>query len=407
MLDPHTLKADFPILQQQINGHDFAYLDSAATSQKPQSVLDTLNAYYREYNANVHRGLYQISEKATSMYEHARGTVAQYIHASPEEIIVERGATEGINHAARLLEQNVLKTGDTIVVSVTEHHSNIVPWQLISKKNGYRLEFLDVDPEGRFDLAQYQKLLQAGVKVVALQHVSNVTGVIHPLESMIAQAHQNGALTVIDASQSVPHMAVDVQKLNCDFLAFSGHKMLAPTGIGILYGKREHLEKFEPVFGGGDMILEVRKEYSTWNDLPWKFEPGTPPIAGLIGLAAAIDYLQKVGIDHIEQHEKELTRYTIRELGQIEDLRILGPSDDSNRIGAVSFTLGEIHPHDIAAILDQYGVAVRAGHHCAQILHRHFGVNASARASLYLYNTKQDIDQLVGGLKEVVKKLER
>ncbi len=398
MLDPHEIKKDFPLL----NGSPLVYLDNGATSQKPQVVLDAMNEYYTKNNANVHRGLYALSEKATAEYEGARKVIADFIQAEAEEVIFQKGATEGLNHVARLLAENVLKKGDTILLSVSEHHSNIVPWQMVAKKHELKLSFLPVTDEGRFDLNVFEQEISKA-KVLSVQYVSNVTGVIHPVAKMIQTAKKYGVITILDACQAAPHMALDVKKLDCDFLVFSAHKMLGPTGFGVLYGKKEWLEKLEPVFGGGDMIKEVHQEYSTWNDLPWKFEPGTPPIAEAIGTKAAVQYLQNVGWENLHEAEQKLTAYTLEKLAEIPQVRIIGPKDMKDRIGVISFTIANIHPHDIAQVLDQHNVAIRAGHHCAQPLMEFFNVPATARMSLYLYNTQEDVDRCVAAIRAVIK----
>lgn len=402
MFDAKKIKQDFPILRQKIHGHPFAYLDNAATSQKPKQIIESITKYYEEYNANVHRGLYQISEKATQEYENSREVIARFIGADSKEIIFEKSATAALNHIARLLSENYLKPGDTIALSVAEHHSNIVPWQIVAKKYGYKLVFLDVDPEGRIDLVSLDKVFQ-DVKVVSVQYVSNVTGVIQPVAEIMQKAKEKGALVILDACQAAPHLTLNVKTLDCDFLVFSSHKMLGPTGFGVLYGKEKWLSKFEPVFGGGDMILEVHQDYFTTNELPWKFEPGTQHISGAIGTRAAIEYLEKVNRAEMMQHEKSLTEYALNKIGEVPGLAVVGPKSTEQRIGAISFTLAGIHPHDIASVLDQHGVAIRAGHHCAQPLMEFFVLPATARISLYLYNTEEDIDQAVVGLQAAVK----
>jgi cysteine desulfurase/selenocysteine lyase len=404
MFDVHQIRKDFPVFNQKINGYPLAYLDNAASSQKPSQVVKTMCDYYKNDNANVHRGIHTLSERATEEYEQTREIVRSFINASSiEEIIFVKGATDGLNQAALLLADNVLQKGDTILLTLSEHHSNIVPWQLLAKRRGYNLSYVPLDSEGHYDLEAFQKLITEKVKVLALQHISNVTGIVHPIESMIKKAKELGIYTVVDACQSAPHYTLDVQKMDCDFLTFSSHKMLGPTGFGILYGRRELLEKFEPVFGGGDMISEVNKDYSTWNQLPYKYEPGTPHIAGSVGLGAAITYLEKIGMGNIHEHEMMITEYTLQKLQEIPQVHIIGPKTTKDKIGVVPFTIEGIHPHDIAQVLDQYGVAIRVGHHCAQLLHKSLSLPASARASFYLYTTKEEIDQFIDALHQVIK----
>lgn len=406
MFDSHTVRKDFPILNQNINGYPLAYLDNAASSQKPRVVIETIQRYYERDNANVHRGIHTLSERATALYEKTREITQQFIHARyKEEIVFVKSATDGLNQTALLLADNVLQHGDTILLTVSEHHSNIVPWQLLAKKRGYKLLYIPVDDEGNFQLDTFEKLITENVKVLTFQHISNVTGIIHPIEKMIQKAKEYGVYTVIDACQSAPHYMLDVQHLDCDFLTFSSHKMLGPTGFGILYGKKELLERFEPIFGGGDMISEVHLDYSSWNQLPYKFEPGTPHIAGSVGFGAAIEYLQKIGLENIHQHEKMITQYTFDKLQEIPRVHIIGPHSTDHKIGVVPFTIEGIHPHDIAQVLDQYGVAIRVGHHCAQLLHKSLKLTspASARASFYLYTTKEEIDQFIDALHKVIK----
>ena len=404
MFDATLIKQDFPILQQQINRYPLAYLDSAASSQKPSIVIDAITKYYTSYNANVHRGIHTLSELATTAYEKTRELVAQFIHSPGiENIIFTKGATEGLNIAARLLSENVLQPEDTVLLSLSEHHSNIVPWQLLAKRYGYSIDYIPVTSDGHFDMEVFEKIITTKrVKVVAIQHVSNVTGIIHPIEQMIQKAKQQGCYTVVDACQSAPHIPINVQTLDCDFLAFSSHKMLGPTGFGILYGRKELLEQYEPLFGGGDMISEVLASHSTWNTLPYKFEPGTPHMAGSIGFGKAIEYLNNLGMEQIMKHEIAITEYALRQLSEIKQLTVIGPVSTEDKIGVIPFTIKNIHPHDIAQILDQYGVAIRVGHHCAQLLHRSLCLNATARISTYLYTTKEDIDQCVQALHKVI-----
>jgi cysteine desulfurase/selenocysteine lyase len=393
------IRKDFPILERQVHGKPLVYLDSAASSQKPLSVIEAMNTYYRTYNANVHRGVYAISEEATAAMEKARVKVARFINArQSKQVIFTRNTTESINLVAYCWGAANISAGDLIVLTELEHHSNLVPWQLLAQRTGARLEFVPVTDDGLLRLDIYQQLLQQQPKLVAFAHMSNVLGTINPAEEMIAQAHAVGALVLIDAAQSVPHLPVDVQALDVDFLCFSAHKMLGPTGIGVLYGKRDLLEAMPPFMGGGDMIRTVKLRESTWNDLPWKFEAGTPAIAEAVGLGAAVDYLSALGMRAVLQHEREITTYALEQLQSVPGLSIYGP-DASNRGGVVSFTLDDIHPHDLASILDQeVGVAIRAGHHCAQPLMERYGLAATARASFYVYTLKEEIDILVQGL---------
>jgi cysteine desulfurase/selenocysteine lyase len=397
----YDIRDDFPILSHQVHGKPLVYLDSTASSQKPNAVIDTMNVYYQTYHANVHRGVYQISEEATAAMEKARVKVARFINArQSKQVIFTSGTTGSINLVAYSWGYANIHTGDLIVLTEMEHHSNLVPWQLLAQRSGARLEFIPVTDDGLLRLDIYEQLLQQQPKLVAFTHMSNVLGTINPARQMIAQAHAAGALVLLDAAQSVPHIPLDVQALDVDFLAFSGHKMLGPTGIGVLYGKRDLLEAMPPFMGGGDMIRTVHLRESTWNELPWKFEAGTPAIAEAIGLGAAVDYLNTLGMEQVRQHEQEMTVYAMAQLQAIPQLKIYGPSP-AQRGGVVSFTLDDIHPHDLASILDQEtGVAIRAGHHCAQPLMERYELTATARASFYVYTIKEDIDTLVQGLKK-------
>ena len=397
--DIETTRSDFPILARQVHGNPLVYLDSAASSQKPQAVLDALDTYYKTYNANVHRGVYAISEEATAGMEKARVKVARFINArQSKQIIFTRNTSESINLVAYSWGNTNIHAGDLIMLTEMEHHSNLVPWQLLAQRSGARLEFVPVSDDGLLRLDIYEQLLQQQPKLVAFTHMSNVLGTINPAKQMIAQAHAAGAITLVDAAQSVPHLPVDVQGLDADFFCFSSHKMLGPTGIGVLYGKRALLEEMPPFMGGGDMIRTVHLREATWNDLPWKFEAGTPAIAEAIGLGAAVDYLNTLGMDAVRQHERTITAYAMEQLRTVPELTIYGP-DAEQRGGVISFNLGEIHPHDLASILDQQvGVAIRAGHHCAQPLMERFGLAATARASFYVYTNTEDIDTLVQGL---------
>lgn len=397
------IRRDFPILTRKVHGKPLVYLDSAASSQKPRAVIDAMNVYYETYNANVHRGVYEISEEATAAMEKARVKVAHFINARQgKQVIFTRNTTESINLVAISWGGANIARGDLIVLTEMEHHSNLVPWQLLAQRTGARLEFVPVTDDGLLRLDIYEELLRQQPKLVAFTHVSNVLGTINPAQDMIAQAHAVGAVVLLDAAQSVPHLPVDVQALDIDFLCFSSHKMLGPTGIGVLYGKRDLLEAMPPFMGGGDMIRTVGLRQSTWNDLPWKFEAGTPAIAEAIGFGAAVDYLKALGMERVLQHEQALTRYAMEQLQAVPGLTIYGP-EASKRGGVISFTLGDIHPHDLASILDQQvGVAVRAGHHCAQPLMERFGLSATARASFYVYTIKEEIDILAQGLQQAI-----
>ncbi|MCG6978598.1 cysteine desulfurase, partial [Lactococcus lactis] len=375
------------------------YLDNAATTQKPWKVLAAIKDYYENDNANVHRGVHTLAERATEKYEAAREKVRQFINAkSTKEVLFTRGTTTSINWVAQFAGQ-ILKAGDEIVISIMEHHSNIVPWQEVAKKTGAILKFVYLK-DGQLDMDDLRKKITNQTKFVSIAHVSNVLGTINPVEEITKIAHEHGAYMVVDGAQSTPHMAIDLQKMDVDFFAFSGHKMMGPTGIGVLYGKEELLNQFEPVEFGGEMIDFVYESHSTWTELPWKFEAGTPNIAGAIALGAAIDYIQELGIDQIHQHEIELIDYLMPKLQEIEGLKIYGPKDNVKRGGLIAFNIEGLHPHDVATALDMEGVAVRAGHHCAQPLLNYLETPATARASFYLYNTKADCDKLVEALKK-------
>ncbi|MFB3236616.1 cysteine desulfurase [Staphylococcus pseudintermedius] len=399
-LNVETIIKDFPILEQQVNGKRLAYLDSTATSQKPKQVIDALSDYYERYNSNVHRGVHTLGSLATDGYEGARETVRRFIHAKYfEEIIFTRGTTAAINMIAHSYGDANVGEGDEIVVTQMEHHANLVPWQQLAKRQGATLKFIPMAEDGTITLEAVRETVSERTKIVAIAHVSNVLGTINDIKAIAEIAHEHGAIISVDGAQSVPHMKVDVQDLNVDFYSFSGHKMLGPTGIGVLYGKREHLNQMEPTEYGGDMIDFVDLYDSTWTDLPTKFEAGTPLIAQAIGLQAAIEYIESIGFDAIHEHEQALTTYAYEQMSQIEGIDIYGPSKDK-RAGIITFNLKDVHPHDVATALDTEGVAVRAGHHCAQPLMKWLNVSSTARASFYIYNTKEDIDQLVEGLKQ-------
>ncbi|GGK22047.1 cysteine desulfurase SufS [Caldalkalibacillus thermarum] len=390
------IRAQFPILNQEINGHPLVYLDNAATSHKPLPVIEALEKYYRLYNSNVHRGVHTLGNYATEGYEGAREKVRRFINAkSTQEIIFTRGTTTALNLVATGYARQVCREGDEIVITPMEHHSNLIPWQQAAKATGATLKYIDLNEDGTLNMDDARQKITPNTKVVSCTHVSNVLGTINPIKELAQLAHANGAVMVVDGAQSTPHMKIDVQDLDVDFFAFSGHKMCGPTGIGVLYGRKKLLEEMEPVEYGGEMIDTVELYESTWKELPHKFEGGTPIIAGAIGLGAAIDFLEDVGLDNITKHEHELTAYAMERLQEIEGLTIYGPKE---RGGLVTFNLADVHPHDVATVLDSYGIAVRAGHHCAQPLMRWLNVTATARASFYLYNTKEEIDKLVDGL---------
>ncbi|NJN86487.1 MAG: SufS family cysteine desulfurase [Leptolyngbyaceae cyanobacterium SL_7_1] len=400
------VRADFPILHQQIHGKPLVYLDNAATSQKPLVVLDALQNYYQQDNANVHRGVHTLSSRATDAYEGARDKVAAFVNAaSRQEIVYTRNASEAINLVAYSWGTSNLQAGDEIILSVMEHHSNLIPWQLLAQRTGAVLKFVELTETEEFDLEHFKSLISDRTKLVAIVHVSNTLGCINPVQEITAIAHQHGAKVLIDACQSVPHMAVDVQAIDCDWLVASGHKMCAPTGIGFLYGKLDLLRSMPPFLGGGEMIADVFLDHSTYADLPHKFEAGTPAIAEAIALGAAVDYLSAIGMETIHTYEAELTAYLWQQLQQVPQIRLYGPKPDANgegRAALAAFTTAAVHPHDLSTILDQAGVAIRAGHHCTQPLHRFLGAQSTARASLHFYNTREEIDTFVAALKEAI-----
>ena len=397
MIDVEKIRKDFPILDQIVNDEPLVYLDNAATTQKPKAVLEAVDRYYQEDNANVHRGVHTLAERATASYEAARETVRRFINASStKEVLFTRGTTTGLNWIGRFAEE-ILEEGDEVLISIMEHHSNILPWQEACRKTGAKLVYAYLK-DGGLDLEDFREKLTDRTKFVSITHASNVLGVINPIQELAQLAHEKGAIVVVDGAQSVPHMKIDVQKLDADFFVFSGHKMAGPTGIGVLYGKEHYLNQMSPVEFGGEMIDFVYEQSATWKELPWKFEAGTPNMAGAIGLAAAIDYLEAIGMDAIEHHEQDLIAYVFPKLQAIEGLKIYGSQDLAKRSGVISFNLGDLHPHDLATALDYEGVAVRAGHHCAQPLIQYLEVPATARASFYLYNTKEDCDKLVEAL---------
>jgi cysteine desulfurase/selenocysteine lyase len=394
-----SVRGDFPLLKQRMNGKPLIYLDSASTSQKPHVVIEALRRYYEEYNANIHRGIYRIAEEATMRYEEARAKVARFINARrPEEVVFTRGTTESINLVAYAWGRANIRQGDEILLTEMEHHSNIVPWQLLAAEKGARLRYLPFDGQGRLAVEELDTLLTERTKLVAVTHQSNVLGTINPVKEIARRAHAIGALVLVDGAQSVPHIPVDVQDLGCDFLAFSRHKMCGPTGAGALWARYELLEAMPPFHGGGEMIMLVQLHETTYKDPPHKFEAGTVNIADSIVLGTAIDYLEGLGMEAIRHHERQLATYALGQLREVEGVRTFGLEDTEQRGGAIALDLAGIHPHDVAQVLDQEGIAVRAGHHCAQPLHRRLGLAASVRASLYLYNTPEDIDALVQGL---------
>src|SRR5213593_3932328 len=401
--DVAKIREDFPILHRQVDGRTIAYLDNAATTQKPKQVIDTLVNYYTNYNANIHRGIYRISEEATAAHEAARAKIAQFINASsPQEIVFVRGTTEAINLVAQSWGRHNLGPGDGIILTQMEHHSNIVPWQLLCRERHSHLKYVGITDDGHLDGSDYQMQLENdGAKLVTVSHASNVLGTINPVREMIRDAHKHDSRVLVDAAQSVPHMPVDVQDLDCDFLAFSGHKMCGPTGIGVVYAKGNLFHEMDPFHGGGEMISEVHSYESSWKPPPYKFEAGTTNIEGAIGLGAAVDYLSGIGLRKIRLHEREITAYAMDKLSRIKGLTIYGPPDPQARGGVVSFNLGDIHPHDMATLLDEDGIAVRSGQHCAQPLHERLGIPATTRASFYLYNTEDEVDRLASSLERI------
>ncbi|MGO4107936.1 cysteine desulfurase [Paenibacillus sp. YAF4_2] len=392
-----AVREQFPILHQKVNGHPLVYLDSAASSQKPRSVIDAVSRYYELDHSNVHRGVHTLGSRATDAYEGAREKVAKFLNAkSAEEIVFTRGTTTALNLVASSYARSVCKEGDEIVITPMEHHANLIPWQQAAKATGATLKYIPLQPDGTISLADVEQTITTNTKVVAMTYVSNVLGVVNPIKEVTAIAHRYGAVMVVDGAQSTPHMKIDVQDLDCDFYGLSGHKMCGPTGIGALYGKKSLLANMEPIEFGGEMIDFVDLYESTWKDAPYRFEGGTPIIAGAVGLGAAIDFLEQIGMDEIDKHEKHMAAYAYEKLSQLDDITIYGPK--ANRVGLVTFNLGDIHPHDVSTVLDSYGIAIRAGHHCCQPLMRWLNVSATARASFYLYNNEEEVDRLVEGL---------
>ena len=397
MYDVEEIRRDFPILERRINYKKLVYLDSAATSQKPRQVLHALSEYYEEHNANIHRGVHSLAEEATAAYEGARGKVARFLGAPDTTgLILTRGTTESINLVAHAWGRKTLREGDEILLTEAEHHSNLVPWQLVAQATGARLRFIPIREDGTLDMEEAERLIGPRTKLVGCIHASNVLATINPVRKLAELTHEAGALMLVDGAQSAPHLPVDVEALGCDFFACSGHKMLGPTGVGALWGRPEILEEMDPFLGGGEMIREVHLDHSTYNDLPYKFEAGTMNIAQAVGLGAAVDYLDELGMENVREHERRLGEYAYRRLSELGGVTTYGPKED--RTGLVSFSLPDLHPHDISQLLNEEGVAIRSGHHCAQPLMRRLGVTATARASFYLYNTKAEVDELVEGL---------
>ena len=404
MLDVKTIRQDFPILSRKVHGKPLVYLDNAATSQKPRSVIDALTDYYEGYNSNVHRGVHTLSMEATDGFEEARQKVADFIKAdTPESIVWTRNTTEAINLVANTWARQNIEAGDEIVVTHMEHHSDLVPWQQVVKQKGATLRFLPLAADGTLDLTDLDSIINPKTRLLAMVHASNSLGTINPVKELAARARAVGATVLVDGAQSVPHQPVDVNDLDCDFLAFSGHKMLGPTGIGVLYAKREVLEGMEPFLTGGEMVLEVSYEDASWNDLPMRFEAGTPNIADAIALGAAVDYLEELGMDNVREHEVQLTDYALTAFRELEELDLFGPLDAEKRGGIISFHSSDVHPHDLGTFLDSEGIAVRTGHHCTMPLMGMLGVAATARASFYMYNTEEEVDTLVDALKRALR----
>ncbi len=399
-LDVERIRKDFPILERKVHGKPLVYFDNAATSQKPRQVIDALVRYYEEYNANIHRAVHTLGEEATAAYEEAREKVARFINApSTESIVFTRNTTEAINLVSYSWGRANIHEGDEILLTEMEHHSNLIPWQRLAAETGATIRYIGLTDDQTLALDGMENLFEANTKMVAMPHASNSLGTINPVEKIAEEARRRGVMFLVDGAQGAPHLPVDVQAIGCDFYAFSSHKMLGPTGVGVLYGRRELLEEMDPFLGGGEMIRKVTFEGATWNDLPWKFEAGTPNIADVIAFGSAIDYLSELGMENVREHEIEITAYALDRLRQLNDITLYGPNDPAERGGVVSFNLGEIHPHDIGQVLDQYGVAVRAGHHCTQPLMRSLGVAGTARASFYMYNTPEEVDVMIEALK--------
>ena len=409
MLNPYKVREDFPILKRKINGYPLIYFDNAATTQKPKQVIEAVKKFYERHNANIHRAVYTLSQEATELYEEARREVAKFINAgSVEEIVFLRGTTEAINLVAYAWGLRKLERDDEVLISLMEHHSNIVPWEILSKIKGFKVKYIDVNDDGTLNWEALEEAISAKTKIVSITHVSNVTGAINDVKRVAKIAHEHGAILMVDGAQSVPHMPINVQDLDVDFLAFSGHKMLGPTGIGVLYGKFEFLREMEPFHGGGEMIKEVSFNPAdgscrvSWNDPPWKFEAGTPNISGAVGLMAAVKYLKSLGMENVEKHEAYLTEYALKRLCEIPEVTVHGPKDPSKRSGIITFNIKGFESHDVALFLDSYGIMIRTGFHCAQPLHQKLGLPSSARASFYVYNTKEEIDKFIDAIKSLV-----
>ena len=401
IVNSYELRNDFPIFKKKINGKDLVYLDNASTTQKPYSVINSITDFYSNYNSNIHRAVYQLAEEATDLYEQSRKKIANFINVRPEEIVFTRNTTESINLIAHSWARSNLKKDDVIAITEIEHHSNIVPWQILCQEIGTRLEYVGIDESGFLDVEYLIELISSRkVKLVSISHMSNVLGTIVPIERIIKTAHQYKIPVIVDGAQSVPHMPVDAKNLDCDFLVFSAHKMLGPTGVGVLYAKKEFLEKMKPFMGGGDMIKEVFKFHTNYNEVPYKFEAGTPNIADVVGFGAAVDYLEKIGMENIRKHEIYLTEYALESMQSLKYITIYGPMDSKFRGGVISFNIADIHPHDLATIMNDHGIAIRSGHHCAQVLMQRLDVPATSRASFYIYNTKEEIDKFVNAIKE-------
>ncbi|MDW0144088.1 MAG: cysteine desulfurase [Nitrososphaeraceae archaeon] len=401
IVNSYALRNDFPIFKKKINGKELVYLDNASTTQKPYSVIDSITDFYTNYNSNIHRAVYQLAEEATELYEQSRKKIANFINACPEEIVFTRNTTESINLIAHSWARSNLKKDDGVVITELEHHSNIVPWQILCQEIGTRLEYVGIDENGFLDLEHMIELISSKkVKLVSLSHMSNVLGTIVPIERIIKIAHEHGIPVIVDGAQSVPHMPVNVKNMDCDFLVFSAHKMLGPTGVGVLYAKKELLENMRPFMGGGDMIKEVFKFHTNYNEVPYKFEAGTPNIADVVGYGAAIDYLEKIGMENIRRHEISLAEYALESMLSLKYVTVYGPRDPKYRGGVISFNIADIHPHDLATIMNDHGIAIRSGHHCAQVLMQRLDVPATSRASFYIYNTKEEIDKFVNAIKE-------
>lgn len=399
-IDVERVRADFPILSRKVKGKRLVYLDSAATSQKPRQVIDALVRFYSEYNSNIHRSVHTLGEEATEAYESARGRTAKFVGASSRELVFVRGTTEAINLVRFAWGEKEVKRGDLLVTTLMEHHSNIVPWQLLAKSRGATLKYVGLTPDGSLDIGELEELLDDNPKLVAVTHCSNVLGTVNDVKRICKMAKSSGAVTVVDGAQSVPHLPVDVSDVGCDFYAFSGHKALGPTGIGALVGRKSLLEEMDPFQGGGEMIREVFLDHSTWNEVPHKFEAGTVNIADAIGLGAAVDYLSALGMSRVRDHERKLLAYAMETLAKVKGFTAYGPKEGEERAGVVSFNLADIHPHDLATILDDEGIAIRSGHHCAQPLMKWLGVAATSRASFHIYNSSDDVDALRAGLEK-------